>query len=104
MAKFSDIVGFATLVDSGNGIITNQIIEKTYVGDLIRDAKRWQSTSQVNDDLVLSNRISIIADDFALTNIQAVKYVVLNGTKWKVTSIEFVSPRLILTCGGVYNG
>ena len=31
------------------------------------------------------------------------KYIEFMGTKWKITSVEKLYPRLILIVGGVYN-
>ena len=57
-----------------------------------------------NDDIIISNEISIIADKFAYENFYAMKYVEYSGAKWKITNVEVQHPRLILTTGGIYNG
>ena len=58
----------------------------------------------MNDDVVLNNRIEIIADQYAYQHFFAIRYVRWMGVLWKVTNVEVKSPRLILTIGGVYNG
>ena len=70
----------------------------------MRRSIRYQTSDKVNDDINISNEISVVADDFADKNLHAMKYVVLKGTKWKISSIELQYPRLILSIGGVYNG
>ena len=63
-----------------------------------------QNSSGVNDNLLLSNVISILADPFAEKNYSHMAYVEIMGTKWKITDVEIQYPRLILTTGGVWNG
>lgn len=105
MAKFFGVVGYAMPVEVGPGIWEDIITERNYAGDVIRNTSRW-STSQnsTNDDLNVSNQISIVSDPFAIQNFYSIKYIEFMGVKWKVTNIEVKYPRLILDIGGVYNG
>lgn len=107
--KFYDKVGFAVTeeVDPVNhpGMWEDHIKEIYYVGELVRNMdSRWISTQQVNEDLHINNKISILADPFAERNFHAIKYIWFKGTRWKVVSVEVDRPRLILTTGGEYNG
>lgn len=104
MAKFYGVIGYAETKDDGHGVWTEEIIEKEHYGDLLQDTRRYQQSGNVNDNIVISNRISIIADPFAMENSHLIRYVKFMGTKWKVSSIEVQYPRLILTLGDVYNG
>lgn len=67
---------------------------------------RWkrQNSGGINDDVNISNIISIVADSFANENCSEIVYAEFLGIKWKVTDIEPQYPRLLLTLGGVYNG
>lgn len=104
MAKFHGAIGFANLVETAPGVWTEEIKERTYSGDLKRNTRRLQTTDQVNDNLVISNEISIIADPYANNNFHSMRYVEFRGVKWKVTNVDATKyPRLILTVGGVYN-
>lgn len=104
MAKFHGAIGFANLVETAPGVWTEEIKERTYSGDLKRNTRRLQTTDQVNDNLVISNEISIIADPYANDNFHSMRYVEFRGVKWKVTNVDATKyPRLILTVGGVYN-
>lgn len=79
--------------------------ERTYYGDVLRNTRRWEGNSDsVNDDLMLNNSFSILADGFAYENYGRMKYVDWMGSLWKITNVEVQRPRLILTIGGVYNG
>lgn len=105
MGKFYDAVGYATPVEVEPGIYKDEITERNYSGEVLKITSGWSSSSDsTNDDLTLSNRISIVGDPFAYQNYYSIKYVKFMGTKWKVKSIDVEYPRLILTMGGVYNG
>ena len=105
MAKYCGVVGFAVTKETSPGIWMDQITERTYSGDLVRNSSKWVTSSDsTNDNLNINNQISIIADPFAYQNFHTMKYVEFMGTKWKITSVEPQYPRLILSVGGVYNG
>ncbi len=104
MAKFFGKVGFAISDNTKPGVWTPSITEREYFGDWNRNLSRFQSESKVNDDLTISNELSIVADPFAMDNFHTIRYVKYAGAKWKVNSVEVQFPRLILTIGGVYNG
>lgn len=106
MEKFFGKVGYIRTVESpiGSGIWIEEKTERNYYGDVLKNGSRWQSTQNLNDDLKISNRISILADAYALQNFSAIKYIEWMGILWKVTDISVERPRLILTLGGEYNG
>ena len=104
MAKFYGVIGYAIQVETVPGVWEDQIIERNYRGDVLQNMNRWQSTEQVNDNFAIDNKLSIISDPFAYENFQHIKYIRWMGANWKVTKVEILRPRLILTTGGVYNG
>ena len=104
MAKFYGAIGYGKSIETSPGVWEDQITERMYSGDLIRNSRRLQSSGNVNDDINISNQISIVADPYANENFHLMKYASFMGTKWKITDIEVQYPRLILTVGGVYNG
>ena len=104
MAKWFGIVGYGITVETKPGVWTEKIVERDYYGDLIRNSRRLQSSSEkVNDDLNISNQLSIVSDPYAYENFHSMRYVKFMGAKWKVTDVEVQYPRLTLTLGGVYN-
>lgn len=102
MSKYYGKVGYAITKETKPGVWKNLVVERMYYGDILRNTSRWQGSSNVNDDLVISNQISILADPFAYHNFHSIKYVEWLGSKWKVSSVEVQYPRLILSIGGVY--
>lgn len=103
MAKFYGKVGFLRTEESAPDVYSEVLTERLYKGDVIRNQKRYQSSESLNDDVVLSNNISIVADDYANENVFAIRYVIYKGVPWKVTNAEIQRPRIILTLGGKYN-
>lgn len=104
MAKFYGKVGYGETVDNGKGVHELVITERFYKGDVVRNTRRLGNGEQVNDDLTVSNSISIVSDPYANEHFFAIRYVEWMGTLWKVTEAEVQSPRLLLRLGGVYNG
>ena len=82
MSKWYGAIGFAETEEIEPGVWRSVVTEKSYFGDVI--SNRWNrqvSSNSTNDDINISNSISIVADPYA------VQY-----------------PRLILSIGGVWNG
>ena len=105
MSKWYGMIGFSETVESEPGVWESVITEKPYYGDVISNRWRRQtSSSGSNDDINITNSISILADPYAVDNCSKMTYVEFMGTKWKVSSVDVQYPRLILSIGGVWNG
>ena len=104
MAKFFGSIGYAVTSETKPGVYEEQIIEREYFGDVNRNIRKLENSEHLNDDINVSNEISIVSDPFANENFYSMRYAKFMGTKWKITSVEVKYPRLILTLGGVYNG
>jgi hypothetical protein len=102
--RFSGKVGYAANVETAPGVHVDQITERTQYGDVIRNSMKFQNGESVNNDLSVSNSISIVADEYVRDHFSGVRYVDWAGTKWSVVEIDLQHPRLILRLGGVYNG
>lgn len=104
MAKYYGKIGYAETAETNPGVWTEQIVERSYYGDMIRNTRRLQSAEQVNDNINIANDLSIIADPYAINNFHSMRYAEFMGAKWKISNVEVQYPRLILTLGGLYNG
>lgn len=105
MSKFCGIIGFVKIGELVDGVFgQEEIVQKTYRGDILRNTRRYETGGGLNDDVNISNQVSIVADSYILDNLEYIKYIEFHGSFWKVTSIDIQRPRLILTIGGVYNG
>lgn len=102
--KWFGTVGYANAVETKPGVWKDEIVEREYFGDMTRNTRRLQSAEQLNDNIDISNEISIVSDPYANKNFHSMRYATYMGTKWKITSVEVQYPRLILSLGGVWNG
>ena len=103
MAKFYGNIGFAESVETEPGVWVQEVTSRPYYGDLVRNFRKLENSGGVNDNINISNEISIVSDPYANQNFHLIKYVEFMGTKWKVSNVEVQYPRLILTVGGLYN-
>lgn len=104
--KFSGMIGFWVGDEKiKDGVYKSSIVEKQYTGDILKNNRRFQQVeNQQNENLQVTARISVISNLYMQTNWHSIKYVVWNGVKWKVNSVDITSqPRAIIELGGVYN-
>ena len=102
--KWHGIIGFSETKETKPGVWTPTIVERPYYGDITSSHWKRQNSGKVNDDINISNQISIVADAYAELHCSAMTYIEFMGEKWKISDIEVQRPRLILSIGGVYNG
>lgn len=103
MAKFYGKIGYIDSVESEPGYWEEKPVEREYYGDITRNTSRYQNGGQVNEDIVINNILSIVADPYANENFRHMRYVEWMGAKWKISNVEVQYPRLLLTLGGVYH-
>jgi len=73
--KFCGMVGYAPTELDEYGVAMPVITERKYYGDVVDLASRWQNSEQMNDDISVAHRISILADPYAIQNFPYIKYV-----------------------------
>lgn len=106
MARYHGEVGYGISEEDPpeSGVYVDMIKEFPYTGDVIRNTRKLESGESLNDDILVSNSISIVADQYAIEHFFNIKYVRWMGVLWSVSSVEVRAPRLILSLGSVYNG
>ena len=104
MARFFGRIGYGESVETAPGVWGDAIVEHSYFGDVIRNARNLREGENLNMDLNVQNSISIVADAYANDHFFAIRYIEWAGTLWTISSVEVQSPRLILRLGEVYNG
>lgn len=104
MNRFSGKVGYGESVETSPGVNEDVITERSHFGDVVRNSLKYREGESVNNDLSVSNSISIVADAYANEHFFAIRYVVWAGAYWTVSEVEVQHPRLLLRLGGVYNG
>lgn len=103
--KFAGKVGFwLDDVEVRPSVYKPQIVEMDYTGDVLQSRQGFQSTGDQNQEFKVTNRISILSDIFAQQHSLSIKYVVWNGQKIAVKSVDVGYPRITLELGGVWNG
>lgn len=109
MAKFVGTIGFLVTEEKEPGLNVPVPKEFPYRGDLLRNnVKREGNSDSINDNINISNQISIVANLYAKDHIYEMKYLKFQmprlGGVWKITNAEVQEPRIVLTLGGVYSG
>lgn len=108
MAKCSGKIGFVITQESADSdrpsVWETSTIERNYKIEVQRNNWRYRDANKVNYDLTISNSFSVLADSFAVANAQYARYIIYQGVKWSIDSVEIAYPRLNITAGGVYNG
>ena len=104
MARYYGSVGYEDTIEPDSGVFKENITERQYYGDIIRNNRRLENSGEINDSINITNQISIVADPYAIQNFWKIRYATFMGQKWKVKDVSVEQPRLILTLGGLYNG
>ena len=106
--RFHGAVGIATSTETSPGVWQDVITERTFYGDVVRNASRRVAPllipPETNSGLALENSFSILGDADAYANFKNFRYVTWEGDRWTIISVEIMRPRLILTIGELWNG
>ena len=103
MARWSGRIGYGETKESasGSGVWIDEITERSYYGDVIRNTRKLSEGEYLNKDLSVENSLSVVADAYANDHFFAIRYVEWAGTLWTVTEVEVQAPRLLLRLGEV---
>lgn len=106
MTRFFGVVGYGIPAETppGSGVWVDTVVEYPYKGDVLKVSRNLVPGEKLNNDITVSNSISILADQYAVEHFAYIKYVKWAGVLWTVSSVQVQSPRLILSLGSVYNG
>lgn len=104
MEKFYGEIGYGFSEKTAPGVSKKRIVTRNYKGDIVRNHRKLDDSGYLNDNIVVSNEISIVADAYAYENFMNILYVKWMNTKWKVIAVDVSRPRLRLTLGEIYNG
>lgn len=103
MARFYGKVFYEDTTETAPGVNTPVLTGRFYYGDINRIARRYEGQELVNQNLVLSHEVSILADAYAFDNYANIKCVEIDGHKWAANYVEVAHPRIKITIGGLYN-
>ena len=97
MAKFYGTIGYGISEETTPGVWEDRIVERHYYGDLVRNTRRMQNSEHLNDNINISNEISIVADPYANENFHLMRYVTFMGTKWTTNHSKSLCKSTIST-------
>lgn len=103
MSRWYGKIGFSIQEETSPGIWNEVVVEKNYYGDIYNRSRKWQQSKDLIDDITITNEITITTDPYIIENLTNIKYVIIEGIKWKITNITLSAPRLTLSLGGIYN-
>ena len=102
--KFFGRIGFEETKETLPGVWEADLVFRNYIGNVTRNQRRWETQKDtINDNLNISNEISVLADDYMLENLGTMKCVEFGGCLWKISWINVQRPRVILTLSERYN-
>lgn len=96
------MIGFAIQKETRPGIWEDAIERRPYKGEILHSGRRWDASENINDNVTLTNRFSVVSDAYLYSHIPAMRYLEYLGTKFKITSVEIDRPRVTISVGGVY--
>jgi hypothetical protein len=104
MPKCSGVIGYALAGETQPGVWSENTVERTYYGEVVRDNRRVVDQGEINGSVNINNNISVVSNKFMLDNMAFMRYISFANSKWKITSVDIRPPRIIITLGGLYNG
>ena len=103
MGKLVCQVGFGINTEIETDIYDDKIIERTYRGDILRNARHYEQMDSLSGGVQINNQLSILGDSFLFEHLSDIRYVLHRNQRWTVT-VEESYPRVTLSLGGLYNG
>ena len=105
MARFYGAIGFAITEEVRPSVYKEIYKERYYKGDVLKNNRQWDSSDHLNDNLIVQNDISIIADSFAISHFGVMRYVRFMKQAFEITSatIDVERHRITLSLGGIFN-
>lgn len=100
--KWYGQIAYRDTVEIEPGVWEDVITEVNKYGDVLRNSKSDQQGNKINDDISVSNQISVVADPVLLNSFHKIKYITFAGAKWKISSVDVQYPRLIISLGSLY--
>ena len=75
MTRFFGRIGYGESKETAPGVWVDDIVEHSYYGDVVRNARNLREGENLNFDLNVQNSISIVADAYANEHFFAIRYV-----------------------------
>ena len=102
MNRFYGPVGYVETKETSPGVFKEITTEKKYHGEFLSAGFNNDNSQSIVANITLSNRVSLLADQYAFEHAAYLAYVIIAGTKWAVKSVTFEGKRMVCTFKGVY--
>lgn len=107
--RFAGLVGYIETEETSPGIHLPVETTRKMRGDVLsaktQNSQDGRTTeTSLYKDIRLSHRFSLVGDAYSFKNYMYLKWIIVEGHKWEVSSVEIQSPRLLISIGGLYNG
>lgn len=99
--KWFGQIAFAVQDETSPGVTEDLLIIRSYYGDVIK-VNKSDENNQITLNFKVRNRISVLADPFAMNTFHSIAYITFMGAKWRVSGVEVQYPRLLIDLGDVY--
>lgn len=103
MGKLICNIGFGINQEVEPDIHDDDIIERQYRGEILRNARRFEQMDSLSGGVQINNQLSLLGDSFLFEHLTDIRYVTHRNQRWTAT-IEEQYPRITVTLGGLYNG
>lgn len=100
--KWYGQIAYRDSVEIEPGVWEDKITKVDCFGDILRNYKSNQQGDKINEDISVSNQISVVASPFILNSFHKIVYITFMGAKWRVSSVEVQYPRLVISLGSLY--
>lgn len=105
MDKYAGIIGFVRNYKKEPGVYEDEVTERKYRGDILRNNQRFNTSNTISGDIKITNQFSIMADRYAWDHVSDIRYLVWRKNRWIIEDVDISQyPRLIVSIGGIYNG
>lgn len=106
MARFYGKLGYVESVEKEGqkGVWEDVPTERAYYGDILRNSRSNAQGETFTPGISVSTSVSVLSDDYLLSHLHFLRYAIIDGIHWGVTSVEYQRPRVILTLGAHYDG
>ena len=103
MARWFGKIGYSIQHETPHGVWVEDFIIKDHYGDILENNRRLQNSESTNDNVLITNRISILSDPFANVNFHNMRWIEYLGIKWKIETASVSYHRIELSLGGEYH-
>lgn len=102
--RFAGLVGYIETEETSPGVHLPVEKQRFMRGDVLSATTRHPESDVVNSDITFSHRYSLVGDAYSFSHYMYLKWILVEGFKWEVSSVEIKDKRLLISIGGPYNG